>query len=120
MGSSAVVVGGGIGGLATAVGLRLIGWEVTVVERARVLDDAGAGISLHANGVRALDALGVGDAVRAAARPQYLGGTRTPDGSRLAVMDGAALERALGTPIVGLPAPRCTGYSAPRCRPSPW
>ncbi|MFF8369437.1 FAD-dependent monooxygenase [Streptomyces lydicus] len=103
MGSSAVVVGGGIGGLATAVGLRLIGWEVTVVERARVLDDAGAGISLHANGIRALDALGVGDAVRAAARPQYLGGTRTPDGSRLAVMDGAALERALGTPIVGIP-----------------
>ena len=37
-----LVVGGGIGGLATAIGLRLIGWEVTVLERARVLDDAGA------------------------------------------------------------------------------
>ena len=100
---SAVVVGAGIGGLAAAIGLRLIGWEVTVVERAPVLADAGAGISLHANGIRALDVLGVGKAVRAAARPQYSGGTRVPGGAWLARMDGAALERELGTPIVGVP-----------------
>ncbi|MFF9312006.1 FAD-dependent monooxygenase [Streptomyces sp. NPDC014748] len=99
----AVVVGGGIGGLAAALGLRAIGWEVTVAERAAALADVGAGISLHANGLRALDALGVGDAVRAAARPQYTGGTRTPGGRWLARMDGAALERRLGTPIVGIP-----------------
>ncbi|NED77571.1 NAD-binding protein, partial [Streptomyces sp. SID9944] len=55
----AVVVGGGIGGLAAALGLRAIGWEVTVAERAAALADVGAGISLHANGLRALDALGV-------------------------------------------------------------
>jgi len=103
MGGTAVVVGGGIGGLAAAIGLRRIGWEVTVVERAAALADAGAGISLHANGLRALDVLGVGAAVRAAARPQYTGGTRTPSGRWLARMDGAALARALGTPIVGIP-----------------
>ncbi|MGW0709382.1 FAD-dependent monooxygenase [Streptomyces sp. NPDC002643] len=103
MGGGAVVVGGGIGGLAAAIGLRAAGWEVTVVERAAVLDDAGAGISLHANGLRALDVLGVGEAVRAAARPQYTGGTRTPGGGWLARMDGAVLERELGSPIVGIP-----------------
>ncbi|MFH9065702.1 FAD-dependent monooxygenase [Streptomyces coeruleorubidus] len=103
MGGSAVVVGGGIGGLAAAIGLRLIGWEVTVAERAPVLADVGAGISLHANGIRALDVLGVGEAVRAAARPQYIGGTRVPGGGWLARMDGTALERELGTPIVGIP-----------------
>ncbi|WP_033325873.1 FAD-dependent monooxygenase [Streptomyces yerevanensis] len=102
MGGSAVVVGGGIGGLAVAIGLRLVGWEVTVVERAPVLADVGGGISLHANGVRALDVLGVGEAVRAAARPQYTGGTRVPGGGWLARMDGAALERALGTPVLGV------------------
>ncbi|MFJ8623907.1 FAD-dependent monooxygenase [Kitasatospora sp. NPDC093550] len=102
-GNSAVVVGGGIGGLAAGIGLRLAGWEVTVVERAAVLDDAGAGISLAANGMRALAALGVGEAVEAASRRQYSGGTRTPDGRRLAVMDGQALERELGAPIVGIP-----------------
>ncbi|MEU3570931.1 FAD-dependent monooxygenase [Kitasatospora sp. NPDC036755] len=103
MSSSAVVVGGGIGGLAAAIGLRMAGWDVTVVERAAVLDDAGAGISLAANGMRALAALGVGEAVEAAARRQYTGGTRTPDGRRLAAMDGVALERELGAPIVGIP-----------------
>ncbi|PBC75359.1 2-polyprenyl-6-methoxyphenol hydroxylase-like FAD-dependent oxidoreductase [Streptomyces sp. TLI_235] len=103
MGGTAVVVGGGIGGLAAAIGLRRIGWEVTVVERASVLDDAGAGISLAANGLRALDELGVGGPVRAASRGQYSGGTRTPRGGWLARMDGAALERAVGTPITGIP-----------------
>jgi 2-polyprenyl-6-methoxyphenol hydroxylase-like FAD-dependent oxidoreductase len=102
-GGTAVVIGGGIGGLAAAIGLHRTGWQVTVVERAERLDDAGAGISLAANGIRALDALGVGPAVRAASRGQYTGGTRTPDGRWLARMDGAALERALGTPIVGIP-----------------
>ncbi|MBD0693235.1 FAD-dependent monooxygenase [Streptomyces sp. CBMA123] len=104
MGSnSAVVVGGGIGGLAAAIGLRLAGWEVTVVERAAVLDDAGAGISLAANGMRALATLGVAEPIEAASRRQYSGGTRTPDGRRLALMDGEALERELGAPIVGIP-----------------
>ncbi|MFD8835167.1 FAD-dependent monooxygenase [Streptomyces griseofuscus] len=102
MGGTAVVVGGGIGGLAAAIGLRRIGWRVRVVERAAAPADAGAGISLHANGLRALDALGAAAAVRAAAHPQYTGGTRTPSGRRLAHMDGRALERALGTPIVGI------------------
>ncbi|WP_225804740.1 FAD-dependent monooxygenase [Streptomyces sp. NK15101] len=102
-GGNAVVVGGGIGGLAAAIGLRRVGWEVVVLERAAALGDAGAGISLHANGIRALDALGVGAEVREAARPQYTGGTRVPGGGWLARMDGAALERTLGTPIVGIP-----------------
>ncbi|MFD0267182.1 FAD-dependent monooxygenase [Streptomyces sp. NPDC127106] len=103
MNGTALVIGGGIGGLAAAIGLHRTGWEVTVLERSAVLDDAGAGISLAANGIRALDALGVGAAVRGAARRQYTGGTRTPDGRPLSRMDGAALERALGIPMTGIP-----------------
>ncbi|MEU6862555.1 FAD-dependent monooxygenase [Streptomyces sp. NPDC046876] len=103
MKGTALVIGGGIGGLAAAIGLHRTGWEVSVLERSAVLADAGAGISLAANGIRALDALGVGPAVRGAARPQYTGGTRTPDGRWLSRMDGAALERALGTPMTGIP-----------------
>ncbi|NUP35852.1 MAG: NAD-binding protein, partial [Streptomyces sp.] len=70
MGNTAVVVGGGIGGLAAAIGLYRIGWDVTVFERASMLEDAGAGISLAANGLRALDELGVGGAVRDASQGQ--------------------------------------------------
>ncbi|OIK23932.1 FAD-dependent monooxygenase [Streptomyces malaysiense] len=103
MDGTAVVVGGGIGGLAAAIGLRRIGWDVTVVERASRLEDAGAGISLAANGLRALDELGAGGPVRDASRGQYSGGTRTPRGGWLTRMDGSALEKAVGTPIMGIP-----------------
>ncbi|MET9958047.1 FAD-dependent monooxygenase [Streptomyces sp. NPDC006326] len=102
-GRTALVIGGGIGGLAAAIALHRTGWQVTVVERSAVLEDAGAGISLAANGIRALEALGLGEAVRRAAHPQYTGGTRTPDGRWLSRMDGAALERALGVPVTGIP-----------------
>ncbi|MFG2696509.1 FAD-dependent monooxygenase [Kitasatospora sp. NPDC048407] len=102
MRGTAVVVGGGIGGLAAALGLRRVGWDVTVLERSEVPDDAGAAISLAANGLRVLDELGAGEAVRAASHGQYRGGTRRPDGRWLARMDGAALERAVGSPIVGI------------------
>ncbi|WP_134667564.1 MULTISPECIES: FAD-dependent monooxygenase [unclassified Amycolatopsis] len=102
-GGSAAVVGGGIGGLAAAIGLSRVGWQVTVFERLPgELDDAGSGISLAANGVRALDALGAGDALRADGCFQRTVSTRSPRGTWLARMDGAELERVAGTPIVGI------------------
>lgn len=61
------VVGGGIGGLAAAIALRAAGWDVTVYERASQFTEVGAGITLAANALKALDLLGVGDAVRAGA-----------------------------------------------------
>ncbi|MER7283501.1 FAD-dependent monooxygenase [Dactylosporangium sp. NPDC000244] len=80
----AIVVGGGIGGLATARGLRLGGWDVTVLERQPRLEAAGAGLSLWPNALRALDWLGVGDRVRAAGAPITNGGLRTARGTWLA------------------------------------
>lgn len=99
MARNAVVVGGGIAGLATAIGLHRIGWEVTVLERAAVLDDAGAGISVQANGLAALDGLGVGERVRAVGQVQGSGGIRVPSGRWLAHMDAEAAARRLGSPV---------------------
>src|SRR4051812_33074361 len=62
-----IIIGSGIGGLSAAIGLRRVGIEVTVYERAPELREVGAGISLWANALRALDYLGAGDAIRAAA-----------------------------------------------------
>lgn len=60
-----IVVGGGIAGLSAAIALRRTGHEVVVLERASRIDPVGAGITLFANAMRALDRLGVREAVAA-------------------------------------------------------
>ena len=55
---TAIVAGGGIGGLATAAALAQRGWAVTVYERQDELRAVGAGIYIWENGLRVLEALG--------------------------------------------------------------
>ncbi|MDX6739558.1 FAD-dependent monooxygenase [Actinocorallia sp. A-T 12471] len=72
MGSSIAISGAGIGGLAAAIALRSLGHEVVVYEQAPKFARVGADINLTPNAVRALDGLGVGDALReTAARPTH-------------------------------------------------
>ncbi|QTI68499.1 FAD-dependent monooxygenase [Gordonia polyisoprenivorans] len=96
-----IVVGAGIGGLAIAVGLRQAGVDVQLLERADRVRAHGSGLSLFGNGFRALDAIGIGDQVRAAAGPAGVvdrSGTRRPDGSWLTRMasthDVRVIDRA--------------------------
>jgi 2-polyprenyl-6-methoxyphenol hydroxylase-like FAD-dependent oxidoreductase len=62
-----IVAGGGIGGLATALGLARKGIAVTVLEKAQTLGEIGAGIQLGPNAFHCFDALGIGDAARSMA-----------------------------------------------------
>lgn len=55
----AIIAGGGVGGLATAIGLGQLGWDVQVFERALAFSDAGAGLQISANGMHVLHQLGV-------------------------------------------------------------
>lgn len=57
-----LIVGGGIGGLATAIALRRAGHEVQVLERASQAAEVGAELAIWPNGRRALGALGAGEA----------------------------------------------------------
>jgi 2-polyprenyl-6-methoxyphenol hydroxylase-like FAD-dependent oxidoreductase len=93
---NAVVIGGGIGGLSAAVALRRRGWRVTVLERAREFGEIGAGLTLMPNGVRSLEVLGLGSAVRLSGRVDGSGGTRTADGRWLARIDAEALRHMAG------------------------
>ena len=99
---SAVVVGGGIGGLTAAVALRQVGWRVTVLERAAMFGEIGAGITLLSNGLRCLEAIGLGDAVRGSGLPMLALGMRTAAGRWLSRFDGdgASMEARMGTTSV--------------------
>jgi 2-polyprenyl-6-methoxyphenol hydroxylase-like FAD-dependent oxidoreductase len=64
-----IVIGSGIGGLCCALGLRKVGIEVSVYERAPEIREVGAGIMLWANALRALIALDAWDNVRSVVMP---------------------------------------------------
>ncbi len=67
IGQQATVVGAGIAGLAVARALALRGAAVTVLEQAPEIAEIGAGLQISPNGMRVIDALGLGPALRAVA-----------------------------------------------------
>jgi 2-polyprenyl-6-methoxyphenol hydroxylase-like FAD-dependent oxidoreductase len=102
-GRNAVVAGAGIGGLTAGVALARQGWDVTVVERAPVLEPAGAGLGLGPNALHALDAISLGDAVRRFSAIQGRGGLRRPDGRWLIRTDLGAVAARFGDPQLMVP-----------------
>jgi len=59
-----LIIGGGIGGLTTALALLRRGLDVTVYEQAPVLREVGAGVQIGSNGTRVLYALGLEEPLR--------------------------------------------------------
>jgi FAD binding domain len=82
----AIIIGGGIGGLAAAVALRQVGIEAVVYERATELREVGAGLILWPNALRVLEVLGLAEAVRAVSLAAGGSALLTKEGVRL--LDG--------------------------------
>jgi 2-polyprenyl-6-methoxyphenol hydroxylase-like FAD-dependent oxidoreductase len=95
-----VVVGGGIGGLCTAIALRQIGVEVTVYEQAPAWGEVGAGLSLWANALRALRKLGLAEAVIAAGVKVEEGALLTWRGKALTHTRTGEFEALSGEPTI--------------------
>ena len=87
------IVGGGIGGLATAAALRDAGHDLFIYEQADQFREIGAGVTLHPNATRLLDKLGFGDALRKIGSPTA--------GVRLMSASGEPIET--GAPRGGVP-----------------
>lgn len=73
-----LIAGGGIGGLAAALGLARKGHRSVVLEQASQLGEIGAGIQIAPNAFHCFDRLGIGDEARACA--VYIDMLRLMDG----------------------------------------
>jgi len=80
---TAVVVGAGMAGLATAGALARAGWRVTVLERGERVAAPPTALVLWANGLRALRALNPDGGWTGIVTPLPDGGVRRPDGQWL-------------------------------------
>jgi 2-polyprenyl-6-methoxyphenol hydroxylase-like FAD-dependent oxidoreductase len=83
-----IIIGGGIGGLATALALHRNGHTVEVYEAASTIRAVGAGVVLGANVVKQLAELGLSDALLAAGVP----------------ISGLQLEDETGRPLLAVSA----------------
>jgi salicylate hydroxylase len=84
-----LIAGGGIGGMAAALGLAQKGFSSVVLEKSAEFSEIGAGIQLGPNAFHAFDYLGVGDAARE--RAVYV--------EKLRLMDALAGEEIVHIPL---------------------
>lgn len=97
-----VIVGGGIGGLCTAISLRQTGVAAVVYERADALSQVGAGLTLWANAIKVLRTLGLADAVIAAGARIEHGAIRTASGRAISRSAPGDMARLLGEPTIAI------------------
>ncbi|CAN7479440.1 FAD-dependent oxidoreductase [Paenibacillus sp. LjRoot56] len=93
----AIVIGAGIGGLCTALSLQQQGWRVAVYDKATSLREAGAGIVLAANAMKALDLLGIGETIRNVGAPVIQADIRKWDGTMITSLPAAKQAALYGT-----------------------
>jgi 2-polyprenyl-6-methoxyphenol hydroxylase-like FAD-dependent oxidoreductase len=70
------IIGGGIGGLTTAISLQQKGFDVKVYEAARKIREIGAGLWIAPNAINVFERLGIADAIKSAGNQlhtSYLG-----------------------------------------------
>jgi 2-polyprenyl-6-methoxyphenol hydroxylase-like FAD-dependent oxidoreductase len=99
-----IVVGAGIGGLATAIALQPKDVEVVVLERASDLStvELGTGVTLWPNAMLVLDKLGVADAVRERGAILNCFEQRTRGGRLLTRWPTDEMGKRVGAPLCGV------------------
>ena len=96
----ALIIGGGIGGVSTAVALRRVGIDAVVFEQADALREIGAGLTVWTNAVKALRKLGAGDSMLASGSIVERFEARNWRGEVLGKTPFGELGRKLGAPNV--------------------
>ncbi|MGW6689036.1 FAD-dependent oxidoreductase [Streptomyces sp. NPDC054961] len=112
---TALVVGAGVGGIATAIGPRRAGWAVTVLERRAAPERYGTAFGIHPTAQTALDRLGLGEALRA--RASWPTPIRGP-GS--ATRSATCTRRSPASPVRPVPGRAARAVRPARPAPSRW
>jgi 2-polyprenyl-6-methoxyphenol hydroxylase-like FAD-dependent oxidoreductase len=97
-----IIVGGGIGGLCTAIALRQIGIDVRVYEQTEAFERVGAGLAVWANAIRALRQLGMADGVIEAGCSVQRMDVGTASGKKVQVRRPGELEQRLGESSIAI------------------
>jgi salicylate hydroxylase len=99
----ALIAGGGVGGLSTALALSAAGFLVTIHERAAALEEFGAGLQLTPNATRVLSRFGALDEVRKVAiAPDAVCALRGSDDAVLMRLSLKDAECRWGAPYLAL------------------
>lgn len=97
-GRTAIVIGGGIGGLSAALQLRRLGLSVAVFEQSDELSELNTGLSLWAFAVRRLDQLGLAEQLPEIGRPIERVVHRSLEGRLLGDVAVTPLSYRIGAP----------------------
>lgn len=97
-----IIIGGGIGGLCTAIALQQYGFEVKVYEKVRKLGEVGAGLTLWSNAIKVLRTLDVADAVISAGSKLKRSQIRADNGATLFDARADEMEAKYGEPVVAI------------------
>ena len=92
-GDRALIVGGGLGGISTALALRRRGFDVALFERGPRFMEVGAGLGIWMNGMRAMQELGLAEALVAAGSPNEFVEIRSHRGPQLLELKVGELAR---------------------------
>ncbi len=92
-GQEITIAGGGVAGLAVACALARQGMPVSLFERAPEITEVGAGLQISPNGMRVIEALGLGDALRGASLAA----------SAVTLRDGTTGHAVLRLDLAGVP-----------------
>lgn len=124
-----IIVGGGVGGMSAAVGLRRRGVPVVLYERAEAVRELGTGVGIQRVALQALELLGMGPAVREIGgdplqelrllsyRDGHVMATIPRRGEAVVVDRGQLVERLrreLEADTVIVCGTQCTGYAEER------
>lgn len=98
---TALICGGGVAGLSSALHLKQKGWKVQIFESDAELRTAGVGLNIWPNGVRVIDGLGLGEEFRSFAAEMNRWWAMDSDGTLTSDIDVRDWREQLGAPVTG-------------------